>query len=242
MKAAPGAPAPMPPLASHATGDDEALARAFEALANPMRLALLRDLRAPRTLGSIRVAPADGESPALARQSVRRHLDRLLDAGLLAVREPEGRNPEYLASHQALYALSEELRALASLPPEVEPEVETAPAPGVAPPAPAGPCLVLVHGARLGHVYPLPSAPGRRAEWVVGRRRGSPVALDFDPYASAENAVVEWDGASHHLRDLPGSTNGTQLNLRPLAAGARAPLRHGDLLGVGRSLLLFRAG
>lgn len=44
------------------------------------------------------------------------------------------------------------------------------------------------------------------------------------------------------LEDLPGSRNGTTLNFLPLPRGGRSELHHGDLIGVGRSLRLFREG
>lgn len=51
--------------------------------------------------------------------------------------------------------------------------------------------------------------------------------------------MVARDGRSL-LLDLPGNRNGTLLNWKPLARGGVAELKAGDVVGVGRSLLVFR--
>ncbi|HWH08930.1 MAG TPA: helix-turn-helix domain-containing protein, partial [Candidatus Thermoplasmatota archaeon] len=67
---------------------DAALATTLAALANPVRLAILRQLRTPRALGDIRVLSDEPRGPGepdrpLSRQAVRQHLDRLLDIGVV---------------------------------------------------------------------------------------------------------------------------------------------------------------
>jgi hypothetical protein len=223
--------------------EDEAIAGALEALANPLRLAMLRDLRTPRMLTDVRLRPTAEGGPLLARQSVRRHLDRLLEARLLVARAPAADEPgatRYMVNHASLFALSEEVASLARLAPREEPSAATQTARLAASPLPAGPCLVLVHGPELGREFPLDAdAPG---PWRLGRRRDLEVPLDFDPYVSAVHAEVAREGTNHRLVDLPGSRNGTLLNFQALPRGARVLLRHGDVVGAGRSLLLYRAG
>lgn len=222
------------------TQDDEALARGFDALANAVRLALLRELRSPKLLGAIRVA-AEGEDAVISRQSVRRHLDVLLETGLVTQRETRGtrgETTEYALNPQRLFVLAEEALELAHMRSDLEPDAPTMPLGSTAPRALPGPCLVLVHGAAIGHVFPL-SPPATR--WRIGRHRDVEVALDFDPFASGESAVIERAQGGHEIVDAPAGRNPTRLNLVALPRGGRARLRHGDLIGVGRSLLLYRA-
>jgi hypothetical protein len=44
-------------------------------------------------------------------------------------------------------------------------------------------------------------------------------------------------GAAHR-----GSKNGTMLDFQPLPRGGSAPLTNGDVVGVGRTNLVFRVG
>lgn len=224
---------------------DEALARSLTALAHPSRLALLRQLRIPKTLREITLrSSTDDATRSISRQAVREHLDRLIAIGVVHAREAHrdyGETTEYSINHQSLFALSEEFRGLARLRPTSEPVSQTVHRPGAAsePRAPDGPALVLVKGLDEGRTFPLDAAARQR--WTIGRRRGLDVALDFDPFVSTENALVTWDGTSYAIEDLPESRNGTLVNFVPLARGDRRVLRTADVIGVGRSLLLFRS-
>jgi DNA-binding transcriptional ArsR family regulator len=228
---------------------DDTLAAALVALGSPTRLALLRAVRAPKALREIDVRIADPAAPGapprpLARQTVKEHLDRLLEAGLVTAREAErdyGPTVEYSLNHQELFGLAELLRELARLRPVAEPRNPTVE--GLAPPPPfdlAGPCLVLVKGLDDGRVFDLPAPAIGRKEWVMGRSRGADIALDFDQFISAENTAITWEDGTYFVRDLEESRNGTTLNYQPLPKGTRRALRTGDLVGVGRALLMFR--
>lgn len=225
---------------------DAALADALAALSSLPRLALLRELRVPKTLREIEVRASEGEAESernISRQSVRKHLDRLLEVGVVAARDAEreyGATVEYVVNHQKLYALSEAFRGLARLRPVAEPPVPTMRASEAEAGPIRGPCLVLVKGLEEGRAFPLAPPPPSRG-WVLGRRRDAEVSLDFDPFVSAENSVVEWAGGHHVLRDLATSRNGTVVNFRPIPKGGSVPLRHGDLVGVGCSILMFSA-
>ena len=230
---------------------DKALADALAALGSPTRIAILRELTAPKSLNHIRVAAEDDPARPLSRQAVRAHLDRLVEiAAVLPLASDDGRvGAEYVVDHTRLYALAEDLRALASLRPEDEvARGATSPAAlSAGDRGPGGPRFVLVRGLREGTVFPLRRRDEARRgaatapAWVIGRRRGVDVALDYDPYVSAENAVVGREGAGFTLRDVPGSRNGTQLNFAPIPSdGTPVRLEHGDLVGVGRSVLSFR--
>jgi len=230
---------------------DEQLARAFGALANPVRLALLRAVSAPKALAQIEArtrSPArtdQGRPQTIARQTVKEHLARLMEADMVHAREAERASRpvvEYALNHQALFALSEDLRDLARIRPAREPDRETA---DQAPARPAhrlrGQCLVLVKGIDEGRSFDLTPPPAGARTWVIGRRRGLDVALDFDPFVSSENAAIVWENGAYLVEDLRESRNGTTLNFDPLPKGERHALRHGDLVGVGRTLLMFRA-
>ncbi len=104
-------------------------------------------------------------------------------------------------------------------------------------PGPPRPCLVVVKGLDEGLAFDL--SDRGKSEWRVGRRRGCEIALDFDPSISAENSLVRWDGRVHSIEDLAESKNGTSINFRRLAKHAPTALAHGDIVGVGRTLLVY---
>lgn len=228
---------------------DDALSGALHALAHPSRLALIRQLRMPKTLREIQLRTANGADESarvISRQAVREHLDRLIAIGVVhasAAERDYGETTEYSLNHQSLYAIAEEFRGLARLRPASEPVAPTVEKRGATTDARAisGPRLVLVKGLDEGRSFPLIApAAGTRA-WTIGRRRGLDVSLDFDPFVSTENALIAWEGGAFHLQDLPDSRNGTMLNFAPLEKGERRRLAYSDVIGVGRSLLLFRA-
>ena len=225
------------------TSQDGPLAEALSALGSPTRLALMRAVRAPRALREIEVGTTEeGKTRPLARQTVREHLDRLIEVGVVTTRPAAreyGETVEFLVNHQALFGISEEMRTLARLRPVVEPRAETIQRAAEAPQPPERPCLVLVKGLDEGTTFEL--RPGERKEWIVGRRRGIAVSLDFDPSISAENARITWVDGAHHIEDHPESRNGTTVNFRLVPKGESARLQHGDLVGVGRTLLLYWA-
>lgn len=226
----------------HTPTPDEVLASSMSALSNPIRIALLRALRRPLALNEIEVrATEEGSDRPLARQSIRRHLDVLLEHGLVLARPAErsyGSTVEFVTNHQRAFLLSDELLRLARLRPLVEPSVETVggAAPRVA--AAEGPRLILVRGADEGATFDLRPTEGAH-EWAIGRRRGLAVTLEYDPAISAENSRIAWRGGAHWISDNPTSRNGTFVNFARLARGEEVPLRHGALVGVGRSLLTY---
>lgn len=151
---------------------DEPLANALTTLGSPVRLRILRQLRAPKVLREIEVASVrpDGGRTA-SRQTVREHLDRLLEVGMVVRRpaqRPYGETHEFVLNHSAIFALGEEVRGLARMRATVEPAVETAPLDPADVPAHDGPRLVVVKGLDEGTTFDL--RPEGRAEWVLGRR------------------------------------------------------------------------
>lgn len=69
------------------------------------------------------------------------------------------------------------------------------------------------------------------AHALIGRAPGCPIWIAAR-CASAEHATLAWAGARWELRDL-GSSNGTWVDGRRVAAGARVAVRRGARLGFG---------
>lgn len=237
--------------------DYDALESYLSTLGFANRLQLLTQLREPRTIDEIRLTPAAsqaGENPdrPITRQAVQNHLDKLINLGLVrtgTVKRPGKRTQNtYQTDHSRLFALIEEFRRLCQVPPpeEFEPFATTPlPEDGSSPDRDHdGPRLVLVHGVHVGRSYPL-----RRTEltggrgWVIGRDPEVHVPLALDPFVSKENAeILATDGGGFELMDLRTAKNGTFLNWDRLPVGGREPLGSGDVIGVGRSLLVFKEG
>lgn len=221
---------------------DAVFAAALVSIGSEARLEILRQLRTPKPLRDIEVRAPDpdrADGRPISRQAVRVHLEKLVEIGVVTTREVD-RSVEYVLNHQRLFAIAEEFRALARLRPAPEVDAPTVGGPsGVAGRPASGPRLVLVRGLDEGTTWSL--AEGRSPRrWVVGRKRGLDVALDFDPFVSSENAVVSEEAGRFFVADLPESRNGTTLNFALLGRGERRELAAGDVIGVGRSLLLFR--
>ncbi|MEA3203768.1 MAG: Inner rane component of cytoplasmic domain [Thermoplasmata archaeon] len=227
--------------------DPTRLARFLKVLANPARLEILRRLNRPRTLQEIHVAPhraEHGQVPTrpMSQVAVRKHLLQLLGIGVVqGVRLPRpGRSPtHYQLSRPQMFALSEEFLAMVRL------EGAEALLEGtlLGPPTnlqghPPGPHLVLVRGVEEGRFFPLEARPER--VWRIGRRAGNEVCLDYDGYLSQLNSRIRCVDGAFAVEDVPGNRNGTRVNWAPLPRGGEQALSAGDVVGVGRSLLLFR--
>lgn len=233
--------------------DFDKLEEYFRALSYATRLELLHELRLPRALSEIRmtarqVRPGQSAERPMSRQALEEHLARLVEVGVVAVARDalDGRGRrEFVVNAPRIYQIMEEFRRIGTILPTMTAEGDPTEELGQLRPPPSveGPHLVVVHGLREGQTFPL--HPGTLAEgrgWVVGRKPGLPVALEYDPYVSLENSEIRRDGARHSVHALESSRNGTWLNWRRVAPGEPAALRSGDVLGFGRSLLVFRDG
>lgn len=221
------------------------LAQHLEALASPTRLDLLATLRTPRALSEIRVTPThsrEGENPErpLSRQGIQRHLDTLLDAGLVerVPGETRARGDSFVLNHERLFALVDEIRSLARLRPVAvaSPRETLDGRAATRARLPDAPRLLVAYGRDDGVAFGLDGPVGAR--WRIGRSASCEVRLDYDPYLSQEHARVVRTSSGYEIEDA-GSRNGTLLNWEPLD-GKRA-LASGDLVTVGRCVLVLQA-
>lgn len=91
-------------------------------------------------------------------------------------------------------------------------------------------CLVFIHGPQLGELIPL-----RGEDLVLGRSDDCEVRVTGDGVSRRHCRVARNPGSGYFVEDL-GSTNGTRINDEPVE---HAPLRDGDLISVGSSVLKF---
>jgi DNA-binding transcriptional ArsR family regulator len=217
--------------------DLERLAGWLGPLASPVRLRLLRFLTQPHYLEEV------ASHLKLTRQAARKHLDQLVAIGVLEKRSgtrETGPVTEYIINPQALFLIYDEFEKLGTLrrdePREVLHRTMAEPGRRVAAQPAEGSCFWIVRGLNTGHRAMLQRRTDRR--WVIGRDEECDLAVAHDPYASNRHAEVRWDGQRYLLADLR-STNGTHHNWTLLPRGGEVALRHGDLVGVGKTLLLF---
>jgi FhaA, N-terminal domain/FHA domain len=117
---------------------------------------------------------------------------------------------------------------------EGEPEASAAGGPGAGHTsvAPADASLIVLEDGRPARTYRL-----GRASITIGRLPECDIVI-ADPGASRRHAEVRFDGDGFVVNDL-GSTNGTLVN--DVQADDR-PLRDGDRITIGSTVLQFRAG
>lgn len=231
--------------------DFDRLSHFLKALANPNRLELLYQLRFPHTAGEIALTPKRSEAEGnpdrlISRQAVERHIALLETIGVVRSQKStrDGRPvDEYVVNHLNLFAIVEEMRKLTLI--KAHTPVDALATTAGQPVAHAGavergPRLILVSGVWEGRAYPMKPDAAGAGKWRVGRKEGLEVRLDYDPFISNENSEVVFEGGKYWLHDVPGSRNGTALNYDPLPKGGKAQLEAGDIIGVGRSLLVFK--
>ncbi len=227
------------------------LAEHLRVLGNPNRLKLLYELRRPQSVSDLELAPekvAEGENPdrPISHQAVRGHLAKLDSIGVIATerRERDGHIlDEYVLDHQRLFAIVEELRSLGELKAEkAAPTGETIVAGREAStPSLSGPRLMVVRGQREGRIFPLEDETlSADRGWVIGRKRGLAVSLDYDPFVSEENSEVLMNGNGFEIVDMEASQNGTFVNYEKLPSGGSKQIDNGDVISVGRTSLVFR--
>jgi adenylate cyclase len=75
---------------------------------------------------------------------------------------------------------------------------------------------------------------------TFGRRSTNHFVLTGDPYVSGAHAQVVYTNGAFHVVDL-GSTNGTSVNGRRIGANAPEPIKTGDQITLGHTLLTFHS-
>lgn len=226
--------------------DYERLSGFLKVLAVENRLRLLHKLQVPHTAAEVDLKPARAsrtlnEDRPLTRQAVSDHIKVLEEIGMVEAR-PRAEATEYVVNHPRLFEVVEELKRLSLIRPvgPAAPEETTLASAGVGvrPSAvPAGPAIVLVSGPLEGTAFALAGA----GPWTIGRGEDNHVALPYDPFVSGRNAAVEKRLLRWELAAAPGARNGTWLNWARIPDGETVAVKPGDTIGVGRSLLVFRA-
>ena len=95
-----------------------------------------------------------------------------------------------------------------------------------------GACLITIHGTDLGKKYDLWGT-----ETIIGRGEDAAVRI-LGENVSRQHARINKIGGEFILEDLQ-STNGTFVNTRKVAS---QPLRDGDLVLIGNTILKFMSG
>jgi diguanylate cyclase (GGDEF)-like protein len=93
-------------------------------------------------------------------------------------------------------------------------------------------CLVVIYGPELGKRAPL-----GQATFEIGRSSKSDLPIDQESI-SRHHARITYDGQRHVIEDL-GSTNGTFVNDVNIK---RQPIKDGDQVKLGRSILKYMSG
>jgi ArsR family transcriptional regulator len=222
----------------------DSLADVLECVSSRPRLEILSAVRSPKTLSEIRIhaqrnRAGEHEARPLARQTVAHHLERLLEVGLVERVQIGGRDC-YVLAHERMYAVVEEFRGLAKLRATMSetsgrPTIEAGEVGDAG--LPARPRLLLARGRDDGVGFALGGPVGAR--FTIGRAPDAEVRLDYDPFVSQRNTIVERRADGFVVEDT-GSKNGTLLDWAPLAPGRGVALQDGALIVVGRSVLVFQ--
>ncbi len=220
--------------------DFEGLGDRLKALGNPVRLRLLHLCTKPHYLEEL------ASHLKLTRPGVHKHVDKLVAIDVLQTRlgrRDSGPVTEYVLNRSRVFQLHAEFEALVRLVPSAvadaaPPTVESPPAAAPArAPDEDEPRLQLVRGLDEGRSFVLARRTG--LAWRIGRSSNVDIRLDYDPFASSRHAEVRCDGSRYQILDA-FSTNGTFRNYRRLEPGRETPLRSGDVVAVGRSVLVFQ--
>ncbi len=224
----------------------ETIASRLKPLGSVVRLRLLRFLIQPHYLEEI------ASHLRMNRYAAKRHVDDLVAIGL--VRSLQGQREtgpvrDYVVAPEAFFELYDAVRTLGELRPAPDAFAQSLPGAltrtrsASAPQAPARsgpvhPYLVSVYGAEIGRAYTLLPKRDGTPHWLLGRDPQSDIALDLDPFASNRHARIARAGDGFSLTDT-FSTNGTWRNWVRLPEAETSPLEHGDIVGIGKTLLVF---
>lgn len=227
--------------------DFDRIADRLKPLGNATRLRLLRFLTQPHYLEEI------ASHLKMNRTAAKKHVDELLAIGLLRTlpgRRESGPVRDYLVAPEAFFELYDAVRALGEIRPAPETYAQTLPgllsktrptaaARNSSRAASPFPYLVVVYGTEIGHAFGLVPRRDGDAPWVIGRDAQADIVVETDPFVSNRHGRIVRQGPDYVLTDA-FSTNGTWVNWQRLPAGGSVPLQRGDIVGVGKTLLVFR--
>lgn len=238
----PRAPPPRPPTPPRWDIDFVGLARDLSPLGSATRLRLLNYLTTPRYLEEV------ATFLEMNRYAAKKHLDQLLETGVVSkapAQRAEGLVIEYRIVPEKLFEVFDAMRALGTLRPlggPLEDLARTKAVVGVPRDRRAEaetPRLIVVYGVDLGATVPLARGPAKEDAWSIGRDPECALQLRSDPFASGRHAEIQRVAGAFQVTDL-FSTNGTLVDWERITPGKATPLANGQVLGVGKTLLLFR--
>ncbi|MGB0652350.1 MAG: FHA domain-containing protein [Thermoplasmatota archaeon] len=215
------------------------LAHNLKVLGNPKRLHLLRFLVQPHYIEEI------AQELKMARQTAQEHVQRLLDIGVVQRvrgRRDHGPVTDFVVVPQRIFTIHDQLGKLGGLEPELEADddmralttpLETGAV--MSPELDLAPTLTIVHGMRIGQTTTLLG----EGPWLIGREPEATLCLDYDPFVSSRHTEVRRSADGFEVADLY-SSNGTFVDWKPVERGAARVLHHGDIVRVGKSLVVFR--
>lgn len=190
-----------------------------------MRVRLLGYLRRPHPVREV------AAFLGISRQAARKHVDQLLDGGWVTrLLHDDKTTVDYLLNTQTLVRLQLQLEGLCGLLQE-NPENDVQDASDE---TGRGPCMTVVRGHPVGKRYPLRS----NRPLTIGRDPASIIAVPYDPYVSYRHAEIYRDNGNWHVMDL-ASDHGTRHNWIELPRRGQTVLKHGDVLGVGQTVMVF---
>lgn len=178
---------------------------AWTVLASPIRREIL--LRLPRC----ETAKALARALDITRQAVQRHLDEMLEAGVVEIASPgSNRCPtRYKTARNVLGWVQEAIHRTLPLSPDTATHI--------------------VRGDATASLLLLAPVPGMkvdlsgRDEWRIGRGPWATLPLPMDPFMSNRHATLRRCGAGWSVEDM-GSRNGTRVHGIRVVEGEEVPV------------------
>jgi len=212
---------------------DDDLAASFFALSNDRRLCILHLVDEPHTRSELT------DELDISRQAVTKHVDTLLEHGF--VREvpswtDAGPVDRFQVDPKHPYALGKTLVDLGKLEPEESPLGATEGTPDAKAPSDPKAHLLILDGPDAGERFDLDEGD----TWTIGRGDDRDLQLDHDPYIFNHQREIQTTPNGHAVVDVY-SSSGTVDNFAQLPEGGRSELGPGDVIGIGRTSLVYQS-
>ncbi|MHB8587131.1 MAG: FHA domain-containing protein [Thermoplasmatota archaeon] len=215
---------------------NERLTASLRALASERRLDVISLLQRPRYIEEI------ARDLKISRQGAQEHLAQLVAEGIVEKQHGQretGTVVEYRLVRARIFAILEELREMTAVPidPSSKPLFRTMALPSeVRFDRSESAEIVVLNGPELGARIALRN---EAKAVLLGRDPECRLKLDWDLQVSNRHAEIRKDSTVFVIVDT-FSRNGTVLNGRTMQPGTPAKLRSGDVISLGRTLVLFR--